>query len=265
MTLKQSIRRPGPVGWASRQRVTITAVLTGAIVIVAGTVTLGRAANLGTLDAGTLDPSTTSILPTAQVRDLFPESAGTNLNGLVTDFNDGNGWTVNAGPTWSSGTGWVVNPTGSARRTAASGQIAALFPFLSHNSSAAVQVTGRTTSSDVGPMLFSSNSPTAPNGVYANVYGGNATSATFTIWNMDTGSACGGSQTITFTNPTTTFDLSLSYDTPTTTLTAKVTPLGQGTTTRTCSYTPTAGRTYAGLMSYTNTTASYKNLLFSYQ
>lgn len=265
--------------WAIRQRVKISAVLAGAIVLVAGTISFGRAASLGTIDSGTLDHSATSIVPDASVRDLFPEAANTQINGLVADFNDGSGWTVNAGPTWAADTNWRVNPSGSAQRnTGSAAQRAALFPFLLHDSSAALRINGMTAATDAGPMLYSSNTPNSPNGVYAGIRQWTNTSVLFEIWDMQAGAQCNGSQTVNFTANTTSFDLTLTFSDTTAggagnwptgsgTLTATVRPnyVGATTTTRTCNtYTPTASRAHAGIMAYTNSPASYNNLLFSY-
>ncbi len=267
--------------WAIRQRVKISAVLAGAIVLVAGTISFGRAASLGTIDSGTLDHSATSIVPDASVRDLFPEAANTQINGLVADFNDGSGWTVNAGPTWAADTNWRVNPSGSAQRnTGSAAQRAALFPFLLHDSSAALRINGMTTATDAGPMLYSSNTTAAaPNGVFADLWAWTAGgTATFAIWDMGAGGACGSSQiNISFTAGIASFDLTLTFSDTTAggagnwptgsgTLTATVRPnyAGATTTTRTCTYTPTASRQYAGMMVYAASPATYNNLLFSY-
>lgn len=224
------------------------------------------AADLGPVDSGTLSTSTVAITPVASVRDLFPEAAGTAVNGLVADFNNGSGWSVNAGPTWSADAGFLINPaSGSVRHQTGAVRSAALVPYLTHDVRAELRLSATTNATDAGPMIYSSNVPAAPNGVFMDIWTIGATTATIALWDMQTGAACGTSQTsITFASGTTTFDLTISYDAPTSTLTGTVTPLGGSTTTRTCTYTPGAGRSYAGMMSYANSPARFSNLLLTY-
>ncbi len=258
-----------PLPTTSLRRALIAGIIAGTVILTLGTLGISSAGTLGTISAGTLHNSATSLLPTAGVRDLFPEAANTEINALVADYNDGGGFVVNAGPTWTtSETNWRVEPSGSARHASGTAKVAALFPFMTRDVSAAVRLTGATSTTDAGPMLYSSDDPATPNGVFARLYSIGATTATFVIWNQGTDAACGSSSTtITYTSGITTFDLTLAYDRVTTTLTATVKPLGVGetTTTRTCTYTPTADRASAGLMSYATSTASYTDLLFSYE
>jgi hypothetical protein len=203
---------------------------------------------------GAAQAALTGALVTNSLRDQFTVASTVALNGQISDFDGGAGFTTNSGPTWAAATTWSNSTSDYVTRSTGSGLSTARVAWLSRRSTVGVAVTNVATTVNAGVLTGADAAGTS--GVAAVLYysGG---AYRFGIFRIDgaTATACSTPATLTSGNRTITITYAPSAGG---TASATITGIGGTTITSTCSLS-TANGAYAGLYSGSPSGARYDN------
>ena len=207
-----------------------------------------------TAPPGAAQAALTGATVTNSLRDRFTVATAVPLDGQVSDFDGGAGFTADSGPTWSADSTWS-NPAGDyVIRDSGAGLSTARVAWLSRHSTVGMRVSNYSGAVAAGVLIGGNAAGTS--GLAAVLF--DSGGLRFGLFRIDAGSPTACSSLLNLNgNPART--ITITYDPSTAgTASATISGGGGGTVTSTCSLTGINGA-YAGLYSNSATTTRYDN------
>ena len=276
------------VGLTSRPRLLITGlvgflalVMVFAVVRSTGDVS---GASIGTISTPTdlkVELSPNGIEPTVRVRDDFNGLGSSDLDGRVTEFDGGDGYTGGSGPTFntvaggSSATNTWHGKSGGVQRDLGSNYSAALVPWLTRKSKIQAEITGTINDTLDGGMIINTNA-TGTSGVAVRIncsgQNNNCQAQLVNVTGAATRSACSSPITINQGKRPNSISISdfindqgAAGDDVTVTVTTVKGSGGTSPATLTCEPTSPATGSYSGLISFSaSANAVYEDMVLSF-